>query len=209
MYYTIYQITNIINEKIYVGKHMTLDIDDGYMGSGKLIKRAIGKYGINAFKKEIMFVFETEDAMNAKEKEIVTEQFCARTDTYNLCVGGLGGFSYINKAGLGSKANKEKSPFGKEFAKKYKQQILDGSRKGNAIISEMVKVGLIDPRHFLGKTHSDETKKKMSNAKKGKYSGENNSQHGSMWITNGTLNKKIQKNDPIPDGWYKGRSLIS
>ena len=51
MFYTIYQITNTINDKIYVGKHMTLDLHDGYMGSGTLIKRAIEKYGIDFFKK--------------------------------------------------------------------------------------------------------------------------------------------------------------
>ena len=92
MFYTIYQITNTINDKIYVGKHMTLDLNDGYMGSGTLIKRAIEKYGIDFFKKEIIHVFENEDDMNLKERELVTEEFCNREDTYNLCVGGKGGF---------------------------------------------------------------------------------------------------------------------
>lgn len=35
--------------------------------------------------------------------------------------------------------------------------------------------------------------------------GSTNSQFGSMWITNGTLNKKIKKDDNLPEGWYKGR----
>ncbi len=34
-YYTIYKITNIINGMIYIGKHQTKDVNDGYMGSGK------------------------------------------------------------------------------------------------------------------------------------------------------------------------------
>lgn len=39
------------------------------------------------------------------------------------------------------------------------------------------------------------------------FKGEKNSQFGSMWITNGTENKKIKKVDIIPEGWYKGRKM--
>jgi len=37
-HYLVYQITNLINYKIYIGVHQTYDINDCYMGSGKLIK---------------------------------------------------------------------------------------------------------------------------------------------------------------------------
>lgn len=45
-------------------------------------------------------MFDTEEEMNTKEAELVTEEFCLREDTYNICVGGKGGFSHINKNGL-------------------------------------------------------------------------------------------------------------
>lgn len=100
MFYTIYQITNLINEKIYIGYHKTVDINDGYMGSGKIITRAITKYGKENFKKEILFIFDNDAAMKAKEKELVNEEFVINQNTYNLVCGGRGGFDYINRHGL-------------------------------------------------------------------------------------------------------------
>ena len=54
MYYYVYQITNLLNNKIYVGKHKSAKhpSENGYYGSGKQITAAIAKYGINNFKKE-------------------------------------------------------------------------------------------------------------------------------------------------------------
>jgi hypothetical protein len=60
---------------------------------------------------------------------------------------------------------------------------------------------------WVGKSHSEETKRKMSEAKKGKGNGKANSQFGTIWITNGTENKKIKKEEIIPIGWKSGRVL--
>lgn len=89
-HYLVYQITNLINEKIYVGIHITENINDGYLGSGVYLKRAIKKYGIENFKKEILFDFDNPEEMVAKEIELVDRKFIARKDTYNINCGGNG-----------------------------------------------------------------------------------------------------------------------
>lgn len=100
MFYTVYKITNNINGKVYVGAHVTDDLDDDYMGSGIHIARAIKKHGLDNFTKEILHTFDSVEEMYAKEAEIVNEDFVKRKDTYNMVVGGKGGFEYVNQNGL-------------------------------------------------------------------------------------------------------------
>ena len=88
MYYTVYKITNTLNKKEYIGYHQTNDLNDGYMGSGKLIKRAIEKYGISVFEKEILEVFSNREDAEAYEALLVNEAYTLRDDTYNIALGG-------------------------------------------------------------------------------------------------------------------------
>lgn len=91
MHYYLYKITNTINNKIYIGIHSTTNLDDGYMGSGKSIKSAIKKHGLNNFTKEILEQFDSYEAMIAREKEVVNLEFISTANTYNACIGGQGG----------------------------------------------------------------------------------------------------------------------
>lgn len=97
MYYTIYKTTNLINGKIYIGKHITENLNDSYLGSGIRLGNSIRKYGTENFKKEILYIFENEQEMNDKEKELVTDEFCKRGDNYNLAPGGQGGCIALGK----------------------------------------------------------------------------------------------------------------
>jgi hypothetical protein len=147
VFYTIYKITNTKDGKEYIGKHQTKDLDDGYMGSGKHLKRAIEKYGVENFRKEILHVFDTEDEMNAKEAKIVTEEYCARDDTYNLCPGGHGGWGYINgNKELRVAKNKKAAKIANE-----KGAYIKGGQKVKEVYPEGV---------FKGCKHDEQTRKK-------------------------------------------------
>ena len=97
MYYYIYKITNNINGKYYIGAHKSYIMEDSYMGSGKLIQSAVKKYGKDNFTKEVLFNFQSESEMYAKEAEIVNQQFCQLEETYNMAPGGTGGTMTFNQ----------------------------------------------------------------------------------------------------------------
>ena len=103
----IYRITNLINDKFYIGKHSTDDIDDNYFGSGQLLLKAFKKYGKEAFRKEILEFFDSEEDAYAKEAELVTPELVIDPMCYNIRVGGLGSKKGINCIWFGRKHTEE------------------------------------------------------------------------------------------------------
>ena len=203
MYYTIYKITNTINNKIYIGAHATKNLLDDYMGSGTVLARAKEKYGIVSFAKEILHIFEDEKSMYAKEKEIVTEYFCNQQDNYNVRIGGYGGFNYINahpekySAARSARskllAAREDNPFkNPEWQKKH------NSMNNPEIV-----------RSLCERANSPMAiAKRKATFKKTKHQqGAKNSQFGRYWISNHITKevKRITATVVIPEGWVKGK----
>lgn len=91
-YYIVYKTTCSHNNKTYIGCHATDDLDDGYLGSGSLLKKAVSKYGKESFSREIIQMFNNPTEMFAMEKELVNETYLNSGNSYNLVVGGSGGF---------------------------------------------------------------------------------------------------------------------
>lgn len=93
MYYYLYKTTNCINGKFYVGVHKTEEeFDENYYGSGLYIQRAIKKFGKENFRIEVIQYCNSEEEAYSLEKEIVNEEFIKREDTYNMKIGGKGGW---------------------------------------------------------------------------------------------------------------------
>jgi hypothetical protein len=213
--YYLYRITNTINGKIYVGIHRTNNLNDGYMGSGTVLKRAQTKHGINNFKKEILDTFENPEDMYIAETKLVNEEFVSRNDTYNIKKGGHGGFDYINDNYSKADRVRINTAHSKIFTQKLKEDPVfaeDFKEKCSIGQKRRWKEGVFDNRthcSFEGKHHTEETKIKIGIANAAHQRGERNSMYGKQWIYNIELkeSKRIDKNEPIPQGWLKGRKM--
>lgn len=109
MKYIVYQTTNKINGKIYIGVHKTKnpEIFDNYIGNGinigwsldnpkTLYQKALKKYGYNAFIRTVLFVYDTAQEAYQKEAELVTFDFVQQDSNYNIRVGGFqGGTNFV------------------------------------------------------------------------------------------------------------------
>lgn len=105
MIYLIYETTNLINGKKYIGMHQTNDINDGYLGSGVALCAAIQKYGSKNFKKRILHQVDTYEKMVKLEQELITEEIVKSPEYYNLRIGGQGGaLTEDAKAKIGKKS---------------------------------------------------------------------------------------------------------
>lgn len=91
-YHFIYLTTNLINSRRYIGKKITNNIDDGYLGSGVVLKQAIEKYGRENFKREILEFCDSNVKLNEREKFWIKEYDAVNDKSfYNLREGGDGG----------------------------------------------------------------------------------------------------------------------
>ena len=210
MYYTIYKITNKLDGKFYIGSHRTKKLNDNYMGSGKYLKLAIQKYGIENFEKEILYVFDTPEQMYEKESEIVNEEFLVTENTYNLKVGGFGGWDHQNS---NSEIQRKKCLKGNQKQKWLSEN--DPNWKGrfnqkkaaSETFKKLWKEGKLKPYDWTGKNHTEESKKKIGSKNSIHQKGKNNSQFGTIWIwCKEEGNKKIKKEklqEYIDKGWEK------
>lgn len=155
----LYQTTNLVNGKIYVGVHKVTktSYSKHYIGSGTALRLAIEKYGKNAFIRTTLAEFSCPDDAYSAELDMVTEEFCDRNDTYNMKTGGLGGVGGSLSAEIREKMSASRK--GKNFRLDY---VTTEETKAK------LRLSLTGNKNSLGKLRSEETKKKMSDSRTGK-----------------------------------------
>lgn len=107
--YIVYMTTCAQNNKIYIGVHKTESDEyfDGYLGCGVNIYNkhtykkpktpfqcAVMEFGFKSFKRQTIAKFDTREEAYKLEKELVTREFVQDPMTYNMMVGGTGGYEY-------------------------------------------------------------------------------------------------------------------
>lgn len=195
----IYRITNLVNGKTYIGQRTMREtyrtaLADMYWGSGKFLKRAQAKYGLENFKKEILIegIF-TKDELNRFERCMIRiERFLGKAE-YNIADGGEGwseGMREAHKASMTTEHNQKVSEVLKlrwaSFSKEERSHLAFGGKHKT--------------KGTTGFKFSAESKEKMSESNK----GERNSQYGKHWFTNGVENIKSEF---CPEGFYPGRTI--
>lgn len=207
----IYKTTCNVNGKFYIGMHSTENLDDGYLGSGRRLWNSINYHGKGNHKKEIIEFCLNREELKQREREIVNVELINDNFCMNIQLGGGGGFineehmMKVSKAGnKGFLEKMQDEDYRKEFSKKLsvanKKQYLDGKREKKRFYD------------WNGKNHTDESKQKMSDMKKGTGVGEKNSVYGRKW-----MNKNLESKMVIPEeinlylenGWVFGHKIYS
>lgn len=158
MKYTIYKTTNLVNDKIYIGQHICSCKQCSYMGSGNAVKKAFKKHGLENFKKEILFEFDTFKEMNEKEAEIVTRNFIEEDSNYNLVTGG-------KAQGIPCMKTREKLSIAKmnrHVDEKTREKLSIAAKNRSAETCKKISLS------NRGKKRSADIREKMSAAQKGK-----------------------------------------
>lgn len=186
MFGYIYKTTNLVNNKIYIGKKHRSEFVPNYFGSGVLIRKAIEKYGKDNFKVEVIEWCETLEELNIKERYYIKVLNSDRHSGlgYNIALGGDGGNLLVNMSkedrekfindcrersigeknpnyGNGDKLRGDKNPSKRPEVRKRLSETSSG--EGNGMY------GVTGEDHpMYGKHMSEESKEKMRETRRNK-----------------------------------------
>ena len=91
MYGYIYLTTNMVNNKKYIGQHLG-EFTTEYLGSGKILKQALDKYGKENFTVVLLDIANSKEELDSLEKKYIEEYNALYEDNfYNIHEGGTGG----------------------------------------------------------------------------------------------------------------------
>lgn len=163
-FFTIYKITNKINGKYYIGAHETYNLDDGYMGSGTTIRKAISKYGLDNFEKEYIQFHKSSEEMYLSEKDVIGDLWLNDKLCYNEKPGGIGGWGYVDS--YGEKNCMKRKDVVNKVSNSLKEKYKSDSVYAAKLIENLEKATYAAAEKRRGQTDSEETKRKRAESLK-------------------------------------------
>ncbi len=176
----IYLRTNLINGKQYVGQAVDFDRREKEWRGSKcyskgVIDRARTKYGFDNFKVEILRECETQDELSKWEMYYIKELNTKIPNGYNLTDGGegLNGYQHTEETrkklseSLKGRVSPRKGIKLSDEAKVKLSESHKGQKAWNKGIPQTEEHKRKQSIAMKGRTFSEETKKKMSEARKG------------------------------------------
>lgn len=188
MFGYIYKITNLLNGKIYVGKHKydKPELDPKYTASGTLINKSINKHGIQNFSNELICTCDSLEELNLKESLFILEFNSMYPNGYNLTSGGDG---ISNPSEEILRKNREWH-LGKVQSEETIQKRINALKKVH---------------------HDDEWVNKISSSLRGRRPSDHTLEASkkrhvnTVWYNDGQKEYMIKETDSMPDNLVKGR----
>ncbi len=227
-YFYIYKTTCLITNKFYIGMHSTSNLSDKYMGSGKILKRSIAKYGKENHLVSIIRFVNNKNELIELERELVNENIISEPLCMNLKIGGEGGFDYINNLELNIRPNYKhsietlnKMVSNRTLTDDGRRRLSESAKRNCKMLSRNIKLS----KSLTGKIKTANHKENISISVQKYYDdlketgetitknvGIKNASYGTCYVTSieqksSIRIKKDQLSEYISNGWIKGRKI--
>jgi group I intron endonuclease len=203
--YTVYQIKNLVNSKVYIGittKENPIDRWNehlkNYLRYDYVLYKAMRKYGLENF--QFSIIEQTLDLKEIKllERKYIQEynSYCFQENSngYNMTLGGDGTFGFEHSQETKRKISKSNKGKTRIFTEDHKRKMSE-ARRGKILSKETRKKisearkGSNNPMYGKTRVFTEETKRKMSEARK----GSNNPMYGKTRTHSKKIKRKISE----------------
>jgi len=201
----IYLTENLIDGKRYIGKKTKSMFDPNYLGSGKILLKAIKKYGKENFICKVLCECDTLEELNASEIRLIKEYNAVESpDFYNLALGGQGGSPLKGKKRITNGIIGKTIYPDEEIPEGFWYGVPPISEEHGKHISEAKKGKPCGSKGYTWYTNG-KVDTLAAECPDGYWKGKTTGRcAGIKMYTNGTETIGLYDNDVIPEGFYKG-----
>lgn len=203
----VYLTTNTVNNKKYVGKHVSSEFDPFYKGSGKLILRALNKYGTQNFNTVVIEKCDTMEQLNECEIKWIKYYNAVKSKNFYNLIESYSGFNEIVKVKKSESCKGDLNPF---YKGKFSEETLEHLSK---VRRNQVWITDGNKEYRMNKEEAESYLKdgwKRGRLKGIPFNGLHNTQQDKVWMNNNIKSIFVKKEEIlnfISKGYVLGRTL--